>query len=76
MNSRFVDRGVKFMELEEALSSSFNVVAPSVNLCVVILWFDLPFMEKFLEELAGLAVHAGYPWLDGELYNVVDDFII
>ena len=54
--------------MEEALSS-FNAVAPVVNQPTIC-------MEKFLRNVAGVAVHAGYAWLDGGLCNVVDDLII
>ena len=64
VNSGFVNWGMQFTELEEALLPSFDVVAPSVNLCVVIYWVGVFFVEKILEELTGVAVHARYAWLD------------
>ena len=77
MDSRFVDRDAQFVELEEViLSSSFNVGAPIVYRCEVVLSGGLFFKEDFLEELARVALHAGCAWLDEGLCNIVDDVII
>ena len=75
MDSRFIDGDVHFMKMEEAWSS-FAVVVSSIDPCIFISWVDLLFMEKFLEEVAGVAVHVGCAWLDEGLSNVVDDLII
>ena len=64
MDTRFVDGDVQFVELEEVMSSSFDVGAPVPYRCVVILWGGPFFVEELLEEVARLAVHAGYTWLD------------
>ena len=76
MDSSFVGGDVQFTELEDALLSSFDVVAPSVSLCVVVLCVGLPFVEKFLEEVVGVAVHARCAWLNEGLCNIVDDLVI
>ena len=75
MNSRVVDGDIQLAELEEAMSSPFEVVAPSVNLCAVVSWVGLPSMEIILEEVTGVALHARYTWLDEGLCNVVDDLV-
>ena len=35
-----------------------------------------PLYGEVLEEVAGVAVHDGYAWLDEGLCNVVDDLVI
>ena len=54
MDPGFVDEDVQFVDLEETLSSSFDIVAPNMNLCVVVLWVGFSFVEKFLEKVAGV----------------------
>ena len=76
MDFRFIGDDVQFVELEEAVSLSFNVGAPIAYRCVVVLWVGLFFAEKFLGEVATVAVHAGYAWLGEGLCNIVDDLII
>ena len=76
MDSHFVDRDVQVAELEDTMSSSFNVGAPIAYYCVVLLWVGIFFAEKFLGEVARVAVHTGYAWLNEGLCNIVDDLII
>ena len=56
--------------------SFFNIAAPVVSLYIVICKVGLRFMDKFLEEVGVVAVHARYAWLDEGLCDVVDDLII
>ena len=76
MDSGFVDEDIQFTELGEALLSSFDVIAPSVNLCTVKPQVGLSFMDIFLEEVEGVSVHDGYVWLYEGLCVVDDDPII
>ena len=76
MDAHFVDGDVQFVELEEAVSSSFDVGAPVPYHCVVVLWGGPFFAEELLEEVARVAVHTRYALLDGRLYYIVDDLVI
>ena len=59
MYSSFIDRNVKFVKMQEAWSS-FNMVAPVMNLCIVISRGGLRFVEIILEEVSVVAVPVGY----------------
>ena len=58
------------------MSSSFDDSALIAYRCVVILWVVHFFAGKFLKEVARVAVHARYTWLNEGLCNVVDGLII
>ena len=74
--ARFVDGGVQFTELEEAVLSSFGVGAPNFVPLLFVLWGGPFFAEELLQGVAHVAVHTGYAWLDGRLCYIVDDLVI